>query len=48
MLGYTVNERDSEGFYTADNAEGYNVYLYYGDDDFYMSGAVEAPEKTAQ
>ena len=28
-MGYTENERDSEGFYSADNKEGYNVYLNF-------------------
>ena len=44
-LGYTVNERSHEGFYSADNDEGYNVYLYYENDDDEMSGTVKAPEE---
>ncbi|MCD7866165.1 MAG: hypothetical protein LUG54_09235 [Clostridiales bacterium] len=43
-LGYTVDASSYEGFYTADNEEGYNVYLYYQDNDYSMSGTVEAPE----
>ena len=43
-LGYTVDASSSEGFYSADNAEGYNVYLYYESDDGMMSGTIEAPE----
>jgi len=44
-LGYTVDESSHEGFYSADNAEGYNVYLYYENDDDNMSGTVKVPEK---
>lgn len=43
-LGYTVDASSYEGFYTADNEEGYNVYLYYQDNDYAMSGTIEAPE----
>lgn len=44
-LGYTVDIDSDEGFYSADNDEGYNVYLYYEEDDGVMSGTVEAPEE---
>ena len=44
-LGYTVDENSYEGFYSADNAEGYNVYLYYENGDDAMSGTVKAPEQ---
>lgn len=44
-LGYTVDEGSFEGFYSADNAEGYNVYLSYDEDDYSMSGTVESPNK---
>jgi len=43
-LGYTVDENNYEGFYSADNAEGYNVYLYYEENDSMMSGTVQVPE----
>ena len=43
-LGYTVDPGSFEGFYSADNAEGYNVYLYYNEDDYSMSGTIKAPE----
>jgi len=44
-LGYTVDASSSEGLYSADNAEGYNVYLYYENDNDLLSGTVKAPEK---
>ena len=43
-LGYTIDPGSFEGFYSADNEEGYNVYLYYDDIDHSMSGRVEPPE----
>ena len=42
-MGYTVEPSSYEGFYSADNAEGYNVYLSYEEDDCAMDGIVEAP-----
>lgn len=44
-LGYTVDESSFEGSYSAYNAEGYSVDLYYENDDDEMSVTVEAPEK---
>ena len=44
-LGYTADANSFEGFYSADNAEGYNVYLNYHKDDDSMSLTVEAPEQ---
>lgn len=44
-LGYTVDENSYDGFYSADNAEGYNIYLYYENGDDAMSGTVKAPEQ---
>lgn len=43
-IGYTIDEGSFEGFYTADNVEGYNVYLNYNEEDDYMSGTVEKLE----
>lgn len=43
-LGYTVEPESLEGFYLADNTEGYNVYLHYDDKDYSMSGTISAPE----
>ena len=43
-LGYTVNPSSYGGFYSADNTEGYNVYLYYDEEDYSMSGTISAPE----
>lgn len=43
-LGYTVDPGGFEGFYSADDAEGYNVYLSYNEKDYSMSGTVSAPE----
>ena len=44
-LGFTVDARSHEGFYTADNAEGYNVYLSYDNEDDMMDGSISAPEE---
>ncbi len=44
-LGFTEDPAEHEGFYSADNADGYNVYIYYEDDNYNMSVTVEAPEK---
>lgn len=43
-LGYTIEPGSFEGFYSADNTEGYNIYLYYDEKDCSMSGTVSAPE----
>lgn len=43
-FGYTDDSSDHEGFYSADNAEGYNVYLYYNEDDYAMSGTIKVPD----
>ena len=43
-LGYTVDPGSFEGFYSADNIEGYNVYLYYDEKDYSMSGTISAPK----
>lgn len=37
-LGYTVESGRFEGFYSADNTEGYNVYLYYDEKSHSMGG----------
>lgn len=44
-LGYKIDEGSFEGFYSADNEEGYNVYLYYEEDDACMSGTISSPDK---
>lgn len=46
-MGYTVDAGSFEGFYSADDAEGYNVYLSYNEDNDSMSGTVEAPENAS-
>ena len=43
-LGYTVEPGSFEGFYSADNAEGYNVYLHYDEKSYSMSGIISAPK----
>lgn len=35
--GFTVDPGEYEGFYSADNSEGYNVYMYYDEDTCSMS-----------
>lgn len=44
-LGYTVEPRSHEGFYSADDADGYNVYLYYNERSYSMDASVSAPEE---
>ncbi|MBT9769408.1 hypothetical protein GPK74_05410 [Coprococcus catus] len=48
VLGYTVDPGNFEGFYSADNTEGYNVYLYYNKKDDSMNGAIRAPETKSE
>lgn len=47
-LGYTIEPGSFEGFYSADNTEGYNVYLYYDEKDYSMSGTISAPERKSE
>lgn len=44
-LGYTVDASSHEGFYRSDNAEGYNIYMHYDEDEKTMHGDVSAPEQ---
>ena len=46
--GYTVDPSSFEGFYSADNAEGYNVYLHYDEKSCSMDGSVRVPEKEGE
>lgn len=48
VLGYTVDPGNFEGFYSADNTEGYNVYLYYNKKDDSMNGTIRAPETKSE
>ena len=43
-LGYTVEPKSFEGFYSADNAKGYNVRLSYHENDYSMYVVVSAPK----
>ena len=43
--GFTEDVGEHEGFYSADNAEGYNIYAYYEEDNYNLSMTVSAPEK---
>lgn len=47
-LGYIVDPGSFEGFYSADNADGYNVYLYYDENSYSMSGTISAPETKSE
>lgn len=47
-LGYTIEPGSFEGFYSADNTEGYNVYLYYDEKDYSMSVTISAPETKSE
>ena len=40
-LGYTIESNSFEGFYSADNAEGYNIYMHYDKDDYEMRVTVK-------
>jgi len=44
-MGYTVEAMNHEGFYSADNSDGYNIYLNYDEDERTMSASVSAPEE---
>lgn len=41
--GFTVDSKSYEGFYSADNAEGYNVYLSYDETNDCINGSIKAP-----
>lgn len=43
-VGYTVDANSYEGFYSADNSEGYNVYLHYDEEEESMSGTIKSNE----
>lgn len=42
-MGYTVDPSSYEGFYSAYDSEGYNVYLYYEEGDDVLSCSVRSP-----
>lgn len=44
-LGYTVDSSAFEGFYSADDTNGYNIHLDYDEDDYRMSGTVKISDK---
>jgi len=44
-LGYTVEPTDFEGFYSADDTQGYSIRLHYDEDDYAVSGTVDAPDE---
>lgn len=43
--GFTVDMSETDGYYSASNAEGYELMLYYFDDEQYMSIDLNAPTK---
>ena len=45
QLGFTVDESSYEGYYSADDKDGYNVYLSYKEDDDYMTVTIDAPSE---
>ncbi len=47
-LGYTIEVGSFEGFYSADNTEGYDVYLNYNEKNQSMSGSLRAPEAQSE
>lgn len=44
-MGYTVEAMSHDGFYSANNSDGYNIFLDYDEDDRTMSASVRAPEE---
>jgi len=44
-MGYTEDPSEFEGFYSADNAEGYNVYMNYDKDKGSVSVIFKAPDE---
>lgn len=42
--GFSVDPGSYEGFYTADNENGYNVYLFFNEDNYSFSGWIESPD----
>lgn len=45
QLGFTVDGSSYEGYYSADDKDGYNVYLSYKEDDDYMTVTIDAPSE---
>lgn len=43
-MGYTVDPSSHEGFYSANDSAGYNIYLSYNKDDNVLSGSVDSPD----
>lgn len=43
-MGYTVESNSYEGFYSANNSDGYSIFLNYDEDDCTMKASVRAPE----
>ena len=44
-LGFTEDSGAYEGFYTADNSDGYNVYLAYSEENQCMDAIITAPDE---
>lgn len=44
--GFIIDAEDADGIYIADSADGYNIELFYDENDFSMSGAVTLIEET--
>lgn len=40
-IGFTVDAKEHKGFYSADDSNGYNIYMYYDEDDFSMHTTVK-------
>lgn len=43
-LGYTTDEYEHDGYYSAKDSEGYDISLCYTDDNYSMSCTLHAPE----
>lgn len=46
--GFTVDMSETDGYYSASNADGYELMLYYFDDEQYMSIDLNAPSEDAE
>lgn len=44
-MGYTVDASEFDGFYSADNSEGYNVYMNYDNNRYSASVTVKSPDE---
>lgn len=46
--GFTVDPTEHDGFYAADNAEGYDIYANYYEDECMLHFSIDAPEEDSE